>query len=195
MELQILLIILLSITLFFLLFTFIFRQLFLLLLGPFLILFGLIMFLTGSGISLIGNLLSGNLSFDWKTEGVQMFDIVLGLYFLIIGSLMVIVGLILVRARKKKIEKINLYGVETEAIVTFVDKNFRILVNKKPIYSIVEFKFRDIGGREYIGRKENVNSDLVIRLGLEVGSKVKIKYLAEDPRQNILILQEPAVMS
>jgi hypothetical protein len=36
-----------------------------------------------------------------------------------------------------------------------------------------------------------VSSDLVIRLKLEVGSKVQIKYLNENPNQNILMLPNP----
>jgi hypothetical protein len=66
-----------------------------------------------------------------------------------------------------------------------------LLVNNKPIYSIVEFKFRDSAGVERVGRKNDVGSDLVIRLKIEVGSKVQVKYLNENPNQNILMLPNP----
>ncbi len=66
-----------------------------------------------------------------------------------------------------------------------------MLVNEKPIYSIVEFTFRDSSGMEQTGRKEDVDSDLVIRNRIEVGGEVSIKYLPENPKENILILTDP----
>jgi hypothetical protein len=100
------------------------------------------------------------------------------------------------RSKAKKLkalaEKIFALGVPAEGTITFVDKNYSLLVNNKPIYSIVEFKFRDGSGTERVSRKNNVESDLVIRLKLEVGSKVNIKYLNENPEQNIMLLQDPS---
>lgn len=160
------------------------------LIGGFLFLFGLIFFLVGGGISLVSGLLAGNLRFGVANINVFVFG-GLGLIFMIIGAILFFRGRALAKKNKVLAEKIFAMGVPAEATVSFVDKNYGLLVNNKPIYSIVEFKFRDGSGGERVGRKNNVSSDLVIRLKLEVGAKVQIKYLNEDPDQNILILKDP----
>jgi len=160
------------------------------LIGGFLFLFGLIFFLIGGGISLVSGLLSGNLNVGGANITMLIFG-GLGLVFMIIGAVMFIRGRGQAKKNKALAEKIFAMGMPAEATVTFVDKNYSLLVNNKPIYSIVEFKFRDGSGMERVGRKNNVSSDLVIRLKLEVGSKVQIKYMNEDPDQNILILKDP----
>lgn len=86
------------VTLMFLLFAFIFRQVFLLLIGPILFLVGLIIFLSSGGISLIVNLLSGNFQFGWNK------GIIFSLYFLIIGTAMFISGIIVARAYNRKMK-------------------------------------------------------------------------------------------
>jgi hypothetical protein len=160
------------------------------LIGGFLFLFGLIFFLVGGGIGLVSGALAGK--FEFGAAGINTIAFGgLGLIFMIIGAVMLIGGRAKAKKNKALAEKIFAMGVPTEATITFVDKNYGLLVNNKPIYSIVEFKFRDGGGAERIGRKNNVSSDLVIRLKLEVGSKVPIKYMNEDPGQNILILKDP----
>ena len=74
---------------------------------------------------------------------------------------------------------------------TFADKNYSVLVNGKPIFSSVEFTYQDSAGKPHTGRKDNVNSDLVIRDKIVVGSLVAVKYLPENPDKNILILEDP----
>ncbi len=83
--------------------------------------------------------------------------------------------------------RIDEVGIETQATVTFVDRNYSILVNNRPIYSIVECKFTDISGREHVSRKDTISSELVIRNQIEVGGTIAIKYLAEDPSQNVFL--------
>jgi len=78
-------------------------------------------------------------------------------------------------------------GVETTATVTFVDKNFRLLVNQTPIYSIVEYKYQDNMGREHVRRIDNINSELVVRNKIEVNNTIKIRYLQEDPSQSVIM--------
>lgn len=124
---------------------------------------------------------------------------VVSLIFTIVGGAMAVVGLVILvagraTAKKQEAKAMLIYetGVAAEAMVTFVDRNYRILVNNQPIYSIVEFKFRDTSGVEHVVRKETVNSELVIRNQVEVGNTVNIKYLAEDPSQNILMLGDPS---
>lgn len=159
------------------------------LIGGFLTLFGLIFFAIG-GIPLIIDLASGH-QVGFGQNMVNLPFAIIGGIILVVGLTMLLTGLS--RAKKLKAQALLIYerGVEAEGTITFVDKNYSLLVNNKPIYSIVEFKFRDRGGQEHISRKNNVESDLVIRLKLEVGSKVKIKYLNEDPQQNILLLVDP----
>lgn len=76
-------------------------------------------------------------------------------------------------------------GVETEGTVVFVDRNFYVLVNKRPVYSVVEYTFKDASGKEYTRRIDTVPADLTIRNKVEVGSKVKVKYLPENPAASV----------
>jgi hypothetical protein len=161
------------------------------LIGGFLFLFGLIFFLVGGGISLVNGLLSGNLQVGLANLNAVVFG-GLGLIFMVVGAVLLIRGRVRGKKNKALAEKIFAMGVPAEATITFIDKNYGMLVNNKPIYSIVEFKFRDSSGGERVGRKNNVSSDLAIRLKWEVGSKVQIKYMNEDPDQNILIMKDPA---
>lgn len=160
------------------------------LIGGFLILFGLIFFFVGGGIGLISDLISGH-ALTGPQGFVHMVFGGLGLIIFIIGVAMLVGSL--ARAKKRKALAMLIYerGIPVEGTVTFVDKNYSMLVNQKPIYSIVEFKFRDNSGKEQVARKNDVESDLVIRLKIEVGSKVQVKYLNEDPQKNILMLPDP----
>ena len=90
-------------------------------------------------------------------------------------------------AKRSKLDShIAQTGVETEAAVTFVDKNYALLVNNRPIYSIVEYTYQDELGNEYVNRIENVSTDYVIRNKAEVGSKIRIKYLPTEPGQSVM---------
>jgi len=160
------------------------------LIGGFLFLFGLIFFLVGGGISLVSGLLAGNLKVGVANINILVFG-GLGLIFMIIGAFLFLRGRAQAKKNKALAEKIFTMGMPAEATITFIDKNYGLLVNNKPIYTIVEFKFRDGSGAERVGRKSNVSSDLAIRLKLEVGSTVQIKYMNEDPDQNILLLKDP----
>lgn len=91
------------------------------------------------------------------------------------------------RNKAKRLARIAQTGIAAEATVTFVDKNFLVLVNKTPIYSIVEYRYRDTSGNEHVRRVDNVSSELVIRNKVEVGGKVRIKYAQEDPGQSVLL--------
>jgi len=80
-------------------------------------------------------------------------------------------------------------GTEADGTVTFVDRNYSLLVNKRPIYSIVEYTYKDPSGRDHVRRIDNVPSDLVIRSKIEVGGAVKVKYLREDPAKSVLLFK------
>jgi hypothetical protein len=160
------------------------------LIGGFLFVFGLIFFLAGGGISLVRDLFSGHLETGLQNM-VQLTFGGVGFLFMVVGAILFLTGLARGKKRKALALKIFEVGVPAQATVTFVDKNYGLLVNNKPIYSIVEFKFRDSAGVERVGRKNDVSSDLVIRLKIEVGSKVQVKYMNENPNQNILMLPNP----
>lgn len=109
----------------------------------------------------------------------------------VLGLIVMVAGWVMARRQRATDKLIAEKGVVTEAVVTFVDRNYKILVREKPIYSIVEFKFRDVSGVEHVMQHTTVDSELVIRNQIEVGSTVNIKYLPEDPSQNVLMLEDP----
>jgi hypothetical protein len=108
----------------------------------------------------------------------------LGVVFLVLGVL----GLRGSGERKKLAMDVFQRGTPAEALVTFVDRNYGLLVNNQPIYSVVEYRFRASNGQEYVKRVDDVSSELVIRNALQVGSKIQIKYLPEDPTKNVMLL-------
>ena len=87
----------------------------------------------------------------------------------------------------KRRQHIMQTGVPAEGTITFVDKNYRVLVNKQPIYSIVEYTYADSTGKQHKRRTDNAPSDAVIRMGLAVGGKVAIKYSAENPAESLIV--------
>jgi hypothetical protein len=108
-----------------------------------------------------------------------------------IGSLLIIAGFIgMLRGsmNKQKQNHILTDGIDAEGTVNFVDKNFSILVNHTPIYSIVEYSYTDHSGNPHTRRVTNVNSELVIRKQVVVGSKIRIKYSAENPAESVMFL-------
>jgi hypothetical protein len=95
-------------------------------------------------------------------------------------------------ARGKKQNKQNLYilqnGIAAEGTVTFVDKNWAVLVNKNPIYSIVEYTYLDKTGNQHTRKINNISSEIVIRKQILVGSKIPIKYASENPGESVMVL-------
>ena len=121
----------------------------------------------------------------------NIFQVGFSAVFGCIGGLMTLFGLLgLVRGSKraKQENHIAQTGVEAEANVTFVDRNYGMLVNNRPIYSIVEYAYQDGMGNEFVGRMETVSTDTVIRNNIVVGSKIRIKYLPEDPGKSVPLI-------
>lgn len=163
----------------------------LILIGGFLIVFGLgwaaLMFV----FVVLGAVYSPDVVLPW-----YLYVLWLGPGILAVpGIILLVIGLSKRKKNKDKAEEIYRDGIPARARVTFVDKNYNVLVNEKPIYSIVEYEFSDSFGRTYTGRKENADSDLVIRNQITVGSEVDIKYLAANPDETVLILHDPPVTS
>ncbi|MCX6555705.1 MAG: hypothetical protein NTZ12_11950 [Candidatus Aminicenantes bacterium] len=159
------------------------------LMGWIFILFGVIFFFGGGGWSVISALFASRLASTQLMP--QLVFASVGFAIWLLGMILVAIGLI--GGKKKKIlaKKIFETGVTAEATITFIEKNYGKLVNHKPVYSFVEYKYRDSGATEHLGSKSDVSSDLAVRLDLHVGGKVRIKYLKKNPGQNVLILPDP----
>ncbi|MES2837764.1 MAG: DUF3592 domain-containing protein [Bacteroidota bacterium] len=113
----------------------------------------------------------------WGLEG-------LGGIFALIGVMGVIRG----KKQNKRNHYILQNGISAEGTVTFVDKNYAVLVNKKPIYSIVEYTYVDSTGSQHTRKVSNISSDIVIRKQILVGSKIQIKYASENPSESVMVL-------
>lgn len=124
-----------------------------------------------------------------ETRNILQYSIGGGLAFL--GLLFVVFGLI-GRGRAAKTQKQIMHimqtGIPAEGTVTFADKNYSILINKKPVYSIVEYTYQDGSGKQYTRRVETIPSDYVIRNKIQVGAKVPVKYASEDASQSTILL-------
>jgi hypothetical protein len=105
-----------------------------------------------------------------------------------IGSLLALIGMARGSLNKQKQKQVMADGIDTEGTVNFVDKNFTFLVNHTPIYSIVEYSYTDHNGNTHTRRVTNVTSELVIRKQVVVGSKIKVKYSAQNPAESIMFL-------
>ncbi len=107
-----------------------------------------------------------------------------------VGVLMVLGGLFsLLRGRKagQQHQAILASGVQTEGQVTFVDKNYSVLINNAPVYSIVEYTYTDGSGMQHTNRIDRVSTESVIRSGIAVGSTIQVKYLMEDPSKSTIV--------
>jgi len=108
-----------------------------------------------------------------------------------LGGVFLIIGIVGIK-RDSKQKKENLHimrtGISAEGRVNFVDKNYSLLVNNKPIYSIVEYSYNDKLGNHHTRRITNLNSDIVIRNQIKVGGTVSIKYDEDDYSKSVIIL-------
>ncbi|MCP4438565.1 MAG: hypothetical protein GY810_06435 [Aureispira sp.] len=112
-----------------------------------------------------------------------------------LGGVFLIFGMIGM-ARNSKLQKEKLHimqtGIKTEGKVTFVDKNYSLLINNRPVFSIVEYTYKDKSGNDYSRRIDSINSNIVIRCQIQVGAIVAIKYKADDPSKSVILLQQAA---
>lgn len=117
-----------------------------------------------------------------------------GIVMLPVGIILAIIGVALLR--KKEIANQQMQNnrencIMTKARVTFVDKEYVTTMSEMPLFSLVEYEFTDDYGKVFTGRKDQVDSDLVIRNKIEVGSEVDIVYATQDPNINGLMLTDP----
>ena len=114
--------------------------------------------------------------------------VAIGLIMTVGGGALIYFGVRNLKKGGVEKQRLELEGVNAPGEVTYVDRNYSVLFNNQPIYSIVEYKFRDYMGREFIGRKEDISSETVIRQKIEVGSQVMVRYIPASPSQNTLLL-------
>ncbi len=140
----------------------------------------------GGAISGIGSSVSGSgVDVSGITGGASsIFTIAFGG----VGLLLVVFGSIsLFRSRKASAmhQQIMATGMDAQGQVTYVDRNYRVLINNAPIYSIVEYTYQ-VGGMQYANRIDKVSTESVVRAGIQVGSTIPIKYLPEDPSKSTI---------
>jgi hypothetical protein len=73
-------------------------------------------------------------------------------------------------------------AVETEGVITALDRNFTILVNHRSISSTVEYR---CCGR----RVAQMNSDLINRAGWRVGALITVRYHVADPDHSVIMAE------
>jgi len=128
---------------------------------------------------------------DLAQEAMGMSQNLFTYIFVGVGAVMAFFGVIsLLRGGRKSQmnKKILQEGVEGQGTITFVDRNYRVQINNRPIYSIVEYSYSDGLGNQYVNRIDNANTEFVIRAGWQVGTVVPIKYLSENPQQSTLVM-------
>ncbi len=146
----------------------------------------------GAGL-FAGNMIGGMMgSVPGSAQGIMgMSQTIFTVAFVGVGALLAFFGLIsLMRSRRSSAmaQKVLANGIPGEAKITFVDRNYGVLINNRPIYSIVEYVYADGLGNQYSNRMNNVSSELVIRAGWQVGTSIPIKYLSEDPTQSAIVM-------
>lgn len=94
------------------------------------------------------------------------------------------------RAAKQQAENLHILqtGIAAEGTVTFVDKNYAVRVNKVPVFSIVEYTYKDRSGNVHTRRINNFSSEMVIRKQIQVGGKIPVKYSNEDAGKSVIVL-------
>jgi len=152
------------------------------------------------GVILIGAGALAYFTIDTALEGVDTESIPFDFSFLRygvgglvggIGLILAICGLVGISRGLKKAKEDSLIiqtGTDADAVVTFVDKNYTLLVNNRPIYSIVEYSYLDKYGDRHTNRIETLNSEQVIRNQIQVGATIAIKYSTEDPAKSTIVM-------
>ena len=163
--------------------------------GIILLIVGLI--LAGAGVFaffLIGVVFEGVAveSFPYDLSGLQgILQYGVGALVGSLGALFMLFGLLSLASgskKRKQDSRILQTGVDAEADVKYVDKNYNVLVNRRPIYSIIEYAYQDSSGKGYTNRIEKVSSEQVIRNQIQVGSRIAIKYSAENPGESVIVM-------
>jgi hypothetical protein len=137
-----------------------------------------------SGVGSVSN------SFGYNFDGLLLLP---SLIPWLIGGLLILWAIVLLikgKARREELRQIAATGTDAEGYITFVDRNYSVLVNNRPIYSIVEYRFRDYNGHEFVNRADNLDTNFVLRSGWQVGSSIRVRYLPKDPTKSAIVAAE-----
>ncbi len=160
----------------------------------------IILLITGISIIVVGFIVYFSTSNSGAQGAAASVGVNLGLTLLLpsiicwaVGGLLTIGGIINLIggvARHGELKEIAASGLQTGARITFLDRNYTLLLNNRPVYMIVEYVFRDSLGQEFIRRTENIKTDLVIRMGWQVGSNIQVCYLPQNPFKSGIMFSE-----
>ncbi len=161
---------------------------------------GIIFLVVGLGLVGMGFYTFFTISGSGAAESAASFGMNLGgtlllpsILLWVIGGMMVLAGVVSLmkgKARQGELRQIAAVGMEADGIVTFVDRNYSVLVNNRPVYSVVEYRYKDMMGREFVGRASNLNTDFVIRSGWRVGTPIKVRFMPDDPTKSAIVAAE-----
>lgn len=77
-------------------------------------------------------------------------------------------------------------AVETEGVITALQRDFTVFINHRPIYGMLEYRYRDRSGAWRTRRIERLNVELAQRAGWDVGASIRVRYRASDPGQSVI---------
>lgn len=128
---------------------------------------------------------------DVAQEAMGMSQNLFTYIFVGVGALMSFFGVIsLFRGgrRSQMTKKVLQEGTAGQGQITFIDRNYSVQINNRPVYSIVEYTYQDGMGNQYVNRVTDANTEFVIRAGWQVGTTIPIKYLSDNPQQSALVM-------
>lgn len=77
-------------------------------------------------------------------------------------------------------------AVETEGVITALHRDFTVFINHRPIYGMLEYRYRDRSGAWRTRRIERLNVELAQPAGWDVGASIRVRYRASDPGQSVI---------
>lgn len=105
--------------------------------------------------------------------------------FVLNGIMWLVISFVLhlsISRRESRQQHIYKNGVPAEGKVVSLKPNRTVRVNRQYPYTDVEFTFQDGNGQSHT-RRDSFLSETVQRLNLQLGSRVTVYYLPDDPRQ------------
>jgi serine/threonine protein kinase len=116
-------------------------------------------------------------------------DFVAFIVFPILGVVFSAVGFGSLYYTLKRISKHNYikkHGLETEAGVKFLERDYSIKVNGRPIYFVCGYTFTDDKGNIHYKKVNYLHEDKVMELDIRPMDTIKIKYLPDSPNDSII---------
>jgi hypothetical protein len=149
--------------------------------GLFLMLFGMIYFYAGGGWTIIASIWAGRLS--ETPPGPQVVFAGVGFAIWLLGAVVIVASTRRRRGKKTLTLKVLEHGVVVDGVVAAVSRE-----KNRAGRVAVEFTFLDLDGDSHSGRDAEIDAGLAGRLGLQKGSRIQVKYLPGRPEKSILLL-------